>query len=46
MDFINFIVALIAGVFIGWFAKRWFTLQHDRRANKTTPSEDDRSNKS
>ena len=39
MDLINFIVWLTAGAVIGWFAKRMVTAQHDRRADKPSPSE-------
>jgi hypothetical protein len=46
MDLINFIVWLTAGAVIGWFAKRMVTAQHDRRADKPTPSEDSNSEKS
>ena len=46
MDLINFIVWLTAGAVIGWFAKRMVTAQHDRRANKPTPSEAGSSEKS
>jgi hypothetical protein len=46
MDLINFIVWLSAGAVIGWFANRMVTAQHQRRANKTTPSEAGSSEKS
>jgi hypothetical protein len=46
MDLINFIVWLTTGAVIGWFAKRIFTAQHDRKANKTTDSADSSSEKS
>ena len=45
MDLINFIVWLTAGAVIGWFSRRMVTAQHDRRANKPTPSEDGSSEK-
>lgn len=46
MDLFNFIVWLTTGAVIGWFAKRLFTAQHDRKANKATPPEDSSSEKS
>ena len=46
MDLINFIVWLTAGAVIGWFASRMVTAQHERRADKPTPSEDGSSEKS
>ena len=46
MDLINFIVWLTAGAVIGWFANRMVTAQHERRADKPTPSGDDSSEES
>jgi len=46
MDLVNFIVWLTAGAVIGWFANRMVNSQHDRRADKPTPPEDDSSEES
>jgi hypothetical protein len=46
MDLINFIIWLTAGAVIGWFAKVMVTAQNERRADKSTTSEDCSSEKS
>jgi hypothetical protein len=46
MDLVNFIVWLTAGAVIGWFARRMVTAQHERRADKPTPSREGSSEES
>ena len=46
MDLVNFIVWLTAGAVVGWFANRMVKAQHERRAEKPTPSEEGSTEKS
>lgn len=39
MDLINFLVWLTAGAVIGWFANRMVMTQHEKRIDKTPPSQ-------